>query len=151
MKLGFNFKRKHDPKGFLDPYFKQNHVNNGYVHEEVPDESIYQGVNTFSKFLARAQRKEEQSQILQHQQELKTMVLVYRTMELDILEKVRKDKEEKEAQATKYSLVTTRSAMDKGKGPMEDIPHAYITKHVKTLALSSDLLVVKYGCVHLFS
>ena len=37
LKLGFNFKRKHDPKArFLDAHFKQNHVKNSYVHEEVP-------------------------------------------------------------------------------------------------------------------
>ena len=41
LKLGFAFKRKHDPKGFLDAHFKQNHVKNGYAHEEVPDDSIY--------------------------------------------------------------------------------------------------------------
>ena len=43
-------------------------------------------------------------------------------MELDILEKMRKYKEEKEAQATKDSSVTPISSIDKGKGPMEDVP-----------------------------
>ena len=41
LKLGFAIKRKHDPKGFLDAHFKQNHVKNDYVHEKFPDESIY--------------------------------------------------------------------------------------------------------------
>ena len=54
-----SFKRKHDPKGFLDAHFNQNHVKNDYSHEEVPDESIYQGVNTFSEVLSRAKRKDE--------------------------------------------------------------------------------------------
>ena len=43
-------------------------------------------------------------------------------MELDILEKMRKGQEEKEAQAAKDPSVTSSSAMDKGKGPMEDVP-----------------------------
>ena len=57
MKLGFAGKIKHDPKGFLDAHFKKNHVKGGYVHEEVPDDSIYQGVDTFFEVLARAKRK----------------------------------------------------------------------------------------------
>ena len=47
LKLGFDIKRKHDPKGFLDAHFKENHIKGGYVHEEVPGDSIYQGVNAF--------------------------------------------------------------------------------------------------------
>ena len=93
LKLGFSIKIKHDPKGFLDAHFKKNHVKSGYVHEEVPDEFIYQGVNTFSEVLSRAKNNDEQSHILQHQHELRTRVLGYRAMELDLLEKVRKDRE----------------------------------------------------------
>ena len=95
LKLGFSHKIKHDPKGFLDAQFKPNHVKNGYAHEEVIDDSIYHGVNTFSEVLLRAKRNYEHSQILQHQWEFKTKVLVYRVMELDILEKVRKYREDK--------------------------------------------------------
>ena len=43
LKLGFAPKRKHDPKGFLDTHYKKNHIKGGYVHEEIPDESIYKG------------------------------------------------------------------------------------------------------------
>ena len=73
LELGFAFKMKHDPKGFIDAHFKQNHVKNSYVHEEVPNDSIYQGMNTLSEVLVRAKSKDEQRQILQHQQELKTV------------------------------------------------------------------------------
>ena len=59
LKLGFSLKRKHDPKGFLNAHFKQNHVKSGYFHENVLDDSIYQGENTFSKILARAKSKDE--------------------------------------------------------------------------------------------
>ena len=52
-------------------------------------------------------------------------------MELDILEKMRKYKEEKEAQATKDSSVSTSSAMDKGKGPMEDVPQYLLLSRSK--------------------
>ena len=100
----------------------------GYTHEEVPDDSIYQGVDTFFEVLSRAKSKEEQSQILCYQKEIRDRVRAYRAMELDILEKMRKDKEEKEAQATKYSLITTSSAMDKVKFPMEDVPRASIAQ-----------------------
>ena len=54
-------------------------------------------------------------------------------MELDIKEKVIKDREEKEAQATskealaaKNAPMETSSASDKGKGPMEVIPQASV-------------------------
>ena len=93
LKLGFAIKRKHNPKGFIDAHFKKNHVNSGYVHEGVPNDFIYQGVNTFSEVLARAKNNDEQSHILQHQHELRTRVLGYRAMELDLFEKVRKDRE----------------------------------------------------------
>ena len=35
LKLSFDSKRKHDPKGFLDTHFKKNHVKSGYIHEEL--------------------------------------------------------------------------------------------------------------------
>ena len=66
LKLGLALKIKHHPKGFLDAHFKQNHVKGCYVHEEVLNDSIYQGVNTFSEVLARDKRKDEHSHILQH-------------------------------------------------------------------------------------
>ena len=43
-------------------------------------------------------------------------------MELNLLEKVRKDMEEKEAQETKVPLVVTYPDGRKGKIPMEDLP-----------------------------
>ena len=59
LKLGFASKKKHDPKGFLSAHFKQHHVKIDYVHEEVPDDSIYHGVNFFFEILARAKSKDE--------------------------------------------------------------------------------------------
>ena len=120
LKLGFSSKRKHDPKSWVDSYLRKNHFKAGYTHEEEPDESIYQGFNTFFEFLARSKSKEEQNQILCYQKEIRDMVRAYRAMEWDIQEKMRKDKEE-EAQEAKYSSVTTSSDMDKGKRPVEDI------------------------------
>ena len=67
LKLGFALKRRHDPKGFLDAHYKKNHIKGGYVHEEILDDSIYEGVNTFSQVLARAKRKEEQIHTLRYQ------------------------------------------------------------------------------------
>ena len=56
-----------------------------------------------------------------------------------MLEKMRKDEEEeKEAQTDKYSLVTQISAMDKGKGPMEDVQQASISQQVKSLIHTSQ-------------
>ena len=43
-------------------------------------------------------------------------------MELDILEKVRKHIEQKEAQEAKVPLVITYPVGDKGKIPTEDLP-----------------------------
>ena len=59
LKLGFATKRKHDPKGYLDAHFKQYHIKINYVHEKIPDDSIYQGVSTFSEVLARSKSKDE--------------------------------------------------------------------------------------------
>ena len=61
------------------------------------DDFIYQGVDTFSEVLARAKRKEEKIHILQYQKEIRDMVKHYRSMELDILEMMVKDREEREA------------------------------------------------------
>ena len=91
LKLGFALKRRHDPKGYLNAHYRKNHIRGGYVHKEILNDSIYQGVNTFSKVLANAESKEEQSEILQQQQELKARILSYKAMELDLLEKVKKD------------------------------------------------------------
>ena len=43
-------------------------------------------------------------------------------MELDIQEKIRKDREEKEALAIKESSVASTFDRDNGKGPMESLP-----------------------------
>ena len=59
LNLVFSLKRRHDPKGVLDSHYKQNHIKGGYVHEEIPDDSIYEGVNTFSEVLEKAKNKEE--------------------------------------------------------------------------------------------
>ena len=87
----------------------------------------------FFEVLARDKSKEEQIQISCYQKEIKDRVLAYREMDLDILEKMRKEKEEQEAQATKDSSVTTSSTLDKGKSPMEDVPQASVSQQVKTL------------------
>ena len=73
-------------------------------------------------------RKDEQSQILQHQQELKNKVFVYRAMELHILEKIRKDREEKEDHEAIFPPLITYLDGNKGKIPMEDPPHVNITQ-----------------------
>ena len=49
LKLGFACKRQHDPKGIVDLHLRQNHFKTGYVHEETPDDFIYQEVDTFSE------------------------------------------------------------------------------------------------------
>ena len=71
--------------------------------------------------MAKAKIKEEQSHILQYQNEPRDRVRHYRAMELDIQEKVMKDREEKEALESKNAPMETSSTSDKGKGPMEEI------------------------------
>ena len=115
LKLDFSTKRKHDPKGFLDANFKKYHIKIAYLHEELPDDSIYQGVNTFSEVLGRAKSTDEEAHILQHQKELKDRIRSYRPLQIGLLEKVRKDREEKEAQATKNPSVATHPDGDKEK------------------------------------
>ena len=86
-------------------------------------------MDTFSEVLARAKRKEEQSHILQYQKEIRDRVKHFRSMELDILERMTKDKEENEARATakeamasKTASVETSLGLDKGKTHMTEIP-----------------------------
>ena len=74
LKLVFSSKRQHDPKGIVDTHLKQNHFKVGYIHEVVPDDFIYQGVDTFSEVLARAKSKEEKIQILLYQKEVRDRV-----------------------------------------------------------------------------
>ena len=136
--MGFSSKRQHDPKGIVEFHLKQSHFKAGYNHEEAPDDFIYQGGDTFSENLARDKTKEEQSHILLYQKEIKDKVRHYRAMELDILEKVMKDREENEAQAiakealaAKNTSMVTNSYTNKGKGPMEETPQASVEQQVK--------------------
>ena len=54
-------------------------------------------------------------------------------MELDILEKERKDKEEKEAQEAKVPSVITYPDGNKGKIPMEYPPRVNIAQQLKSM------------------
>ena len=49
-------------------------------------------------------------------------------MELDLLEKVRKDREEQEAQSTKVLLVVSDTKGNKGKYPMQDLPEVMVSQ-----------------------
>ena len=53
------------------------------------------------------------------------------------MEKVRKDREEKEAEETKNSSVAIFLDGDKGKGLMEDLPEVPVREQVKALILTS--------------
>ena len=66
---------------------------------------------------------------MQYQKEIKDRVKHYRSMELDILERMTKDREEREARATtkealasKTASVGTNSDLDNGKYLMGEIP-----------------------------
>ena len=129
LKLRFARKRQHDPKWINDLHLRQNHFKTGYVHEETLDDFIYQGVDTFSEVLDRDKRKEEQIHILQYQKEIRDRVKHYMSIELDILERMTKEREEREARATtkealasKTASVETSSDLDKGKSPMGEMP-----------------------------
>ena len=59
-------------------------------------------------------------------------------MDLDILERMPKDREESEARATtketlepKTTSMETSSGLDKGKAPMGEIPQRYVEQQVK--------------------
>ena len=93
LKLYFAGNRQHDPKGFLDAHFKQNHIKGAFIHEYIPNDSIYNTIDTFLEVLARAKSKEEQSLILYYQKELRDRIRSYRALELYMLEKVRKNNE----------------------------------------------------------
>ena len=56
---------------------------------------------------------------------------------MELLEKMRKDKEEKEAQATKFPSVETHLDGDKGKGLMEHLPKVTIAQQLKALMHTS--------------
>ena len=50
------------------------------------------------------------------------MIESYRAMQMELLDKIRKDREEKEAHAMQVPSVATHLDGDKGKGIMEDLP-----------------------------
>ena len=58
-------------------------------------------------------------------------------MQMDLLEKIRKDREEKEAQATQVPSVETHPDGDKGKGLIADLPEATIPQQFKSLMHTS--------------
>ena len=59
-------------------------------------------------------------------------------MELDILEKVKKDREEKEAQQTKFLLVVTYTNGNKDKDHMEYLPRVTVSQQLKALMHTSQ-------------
>ena len=85
-----------NPKGVLVAHIKENYMKGGFIHEDIPNESIYNGVDTIPEVFSRAKSKEEHSLILHYQKELRDRIQSYRELELDLLEKVRKNNEEKE-------------------------------------------------------
>ena len=58
-------------------------------------------------------------------------------MELDLLEKVRKDREEQESQSTKVLLVVTDTEENKGKYPMQDLLEVTVSQQLKVLMHTS--------------
>ena len=90
--------------------------------------------------LGRAKSKDEKAHILRHQKELKERIQCYKALQISLLEKVRKDIEEKEGEAMKNSSVATFSDEDKGKGLMEDLPEVPVREQVKALILTSTQL-----------
>ena len=58
-------------------------------------------------------------------------------MQMDLLDKMRKDKVEMESQATKVPSVATHPDRDKGKGPMEDLHEEIVAQQVKALMHTS--------------
>ena len=59
-------------------------------------------------------------------------------MEMDLLEKVRKDREEKEAQATKVLSIVTYTEGNKGKYPMQYLPQVIVSQQLKVLMHTSQ-------------
>ena len=64
-------------------------------------------------------------------------------MELSILEKVRKDREGKEAHEAKGPLEITYPDGGKGKIPMEDIPQVTVAQQLKAILQTSQQLKQK--------
>ena len=82
MNLGEAPKRMHDPKAFLANQLMQDHMKIMYVHQEIPDDSIYRGAKHFSEVVRRIPTPQEKIVIFQYQKELKTTVLHYRKLKL---------------------------------------------------------------------
>ena len=58
-------------------------------------------------------------------------------MELALLEKVKKDKEESQSHQTKFLSVVTYTDGNKGKDPMEYLPSVTYSQQLKTLMHTS--------------
>ena len=105
--------------------------------------------------MARAKSKEEESDILQYQKEIRDRVKHYRSMDLDILERMEKDREEREAQAatkealaSKTASVGTSSDLDKGKSPMGEIPQISVEQQVKDYLQTSEKIKQKLNMMN---
>ena len=85
----------------------------------------------------KSKSKDEKSHILQHQKELKERIQSYRAMQMDLLEKMRKDREEEESQEIKVPSMETHTDGNKGKCPMEHLLEVTISQHLKALMHTS--------------
>ena len=90
LNLGDAPRRMHDPKSILDYHFTHKHMKSTYVHQTTPDDSIYQGDNSFFEVVNITSSLEEKNFIFQYQQELKTKVLQYRKLKFLIEERTQK-------------------------------------------------------------
>ena len=54
-------------------------------------------------------------------------------MQMDLLEKMRKDRKENESHTTKFPSVATHPEGDKGKGLMGYLPEATVAQQLKSL------------------
>ena len=87
---------------------------------------------------------------MQYQKEIRDRVKHYRSMELDILERMAKDREDqetraatKEALTSKTTSVETNSGLDKGKAPMGEVPQTSVEQQVKDYLQTSEQMKQK--------
>ena len=107
--------------GYLADVFAHEHLKFQYVHENEPDDSMFQGATNFQEEMGKITNPDTKSHLYQYQKDLKIRTLRERGDKLKIKQDLQKEKTEEEVRehATRSAVVLASQPKDKGKGVLE--------------------------------
>ena len=106
----------HDPMGYLADLFAHEHLKFQYIHENEPDDSMFQGAINFKQAMDKITNLERKLILYKYQKEVKTKIVGERGDKLKIKEDIEKEKTKQEAREDAASYVVAFVAQLKAKG-----------------------------------